>query len=109
MRPLSLALALAMGASERSYAQDGGLAAIYASCPDASDAGEAVELDGGTWLLPPPRGPRLACRLTGCEEYAASLEQGPPVAPQVVAGTLVGLAIGVVTGGLLWWRFGPTR
>jgi hypothetical protein len=57
---------------------DGGLAEVYAVCPDVSDAGEAFELDGGTWLLPPPRGPHLACRLAGCEAYVAGIEAPVP-------------------------------
>lgn len=76
---------------------DGGLSEVYAVCPDVSDAGPAVELDGGFWL-PHPRGARLACKLAGCEEYVAHVDRSVPtfsyesVALAVVMGVLWGLA-----------------
>lgn len=83
---------------------DGGLAQVYEVCPDASDAGPAVELDGGTWVLPPPRGPRLACKLSGCEEYVRQFETPVPMFSQaaLMLALVVGIA-GVLVGGVGLW------
>lgn len=79
---------------------DGGsLEQVYAACPDASDAGPAVELDGGAWLLPPPRGPRLACRLAGCESYVRLSESPVPAfSSEAVTLMLVFAVLGLLTG-----------
>jgi hypothetical protein len=78
---------------------DGGLAEVYAVCPDASDAGPAYELDGGSWVLPPPRGPRLACQLAGCEEYVHRFESPVPAfSSEAVTLMLVFSLLGLLTG-----------
>ena len=82
MLTLSLALTLALGqldggisAEEASDAgiEDAGTkpfsAAIYGSCPDATDAGLAYRDEAlKAWVLPDPRGARQACLLAACEE-----------------------------------------
>lgn len=79
---------------------DAGLDAVYAVCPDVTDAGAPYELDGGAWVLPPPRGAHLACRLAGCEAYAAGMERPVPAFSAEawwLAAVLAGLAL---VGGL---------
>lgn len=88
---------------------DGGLASVYSVCPEIGDAGAATEDDAGTWYLPAPRGPRLACQLAGCEEYVRGLEPGPQVAPVTIVAAGVALVVGVVAGAVLWWQYGPKR
>lgn len=79
-------------------AQDGGRFSdvVYASCPDASDAGPAVELDGG-WWLPDPRGPRVACLVESCEMRREELEAQPasPAWVWLAVGLVVGVSVGV--------------
>jgi len=84
-------------------APDGGtLPVIYGGCPEASDAGAAVELDGGTWLLPPPRGPRLACRLAACESALVARDTPLPA----FSGAAVALAVAMGLVGLLVGAWG---
>lgn len=75
---------------------DGGIYDVWATCPDVSDAGPAVELDGG-WYLPNPRGPHLACKLAGCESYVSSF-QAPPVSSLTLILTLAALVVGASLG-----------
>lgn len=83
---------------------DGGLAEVYAVCPDVGDAGEAYELDGGTWVLPAPRGPHLACKLAGCEEYVARSESPlPPFSAPSLILMFAALALGLLGGFALDW------
>lgn len=92
MSPATFLLWAAVASAE----PDGGaLATIYEACPDASDAGAAVYLDGGDpgWFLPDPRGPRLACKLASCESYA----QSPPVVTTAVVVTNIAtLVLGII-------------
>jgi hypothetical protein len=85
---------------------DAGLDEVYAVCPDVTDAGEPYELDGGTWVLPPPHGPRLACKLAGCEDYAAGIDRPVPLfsTEALVFGLVLALLVGVLSayGG---WSF----
>ncbi len=78
---------------------DGGLDQVWSVCPDASDAGPAYELDGGAWVLPAPRGPRQACLLAGCEEYARRAESTlPAFSTEAVTLMLVFAVLGAITG-----------
>jgi hypothetical protein len=78
---------------------DGGsLEQVYSVCPDVSDAGAPYETDAG-WVLPPPRGPHLACRLAGCEEYVRLSESPVPAfSAQAVTLMLVFALLGALTG-----------
>lgn len=76
----------------------GTLEQIYQVCPDASDAGPAYETDAG-WVLPPPRGPRLACQLAGCEEYVRRSDTPVPAfSTEAVTLMLVFSVLGALTG-----------
>lgn len=78
---------------------DAGLDAVWAVCPDASDAGLPFELDGGAWVLPPPRGPRTACLLAGCEEYARRSERPvPALSTPALMLSLALLGLGLLLG-----------
>jgi hypothetical protein len=78
---------------------DGGsLEQVYSVCPDVSDAGAAYETDAG-WVLPPPRGPHLACRLAGCESYVRRIESPVPLfSSEAVTLMLVLTVLGALTG-----------
>lgn len=98
---MRLALAALLAASVAVASPDAG---TLGSCPDATDAPPAVELDGG-WWLPNPRGPRLACRLSECQEQVRQLEQAPSVTPTAVLVTaLVAFVAGMGAGGYVVWR-----
>lgn len=85
--------------SEAIQHDGGSLEQIYSVCPDVSDAGPAVELDGGTWLLPPPRGAHLACKIAGCEEYVRRSESPVPAfSSEAVTLMLVLTVLGALTG-----------
>lgn len=68
-------LLAALAAQVDGVPADGGMSAIYASCPAAQPA---IQLDGG-WFLPTPRGERLACELAACEAVAIPVLTQQPV------------------------------
>lgn len=91
MKTAALALLLALPA----HAADGGLEAVWATCPDAPLA-EGV--DGG-WFLSEARARRVECRLAACRTYAEGLEeQGFADTRTVLVVGLVALGAGVALG-----------
>ena len=87
---------------------DGGLAEVYAACPDGP---HAVEVDGG-FFLPNARAARVSCRLAGCEAYVAQTERPVPTFSQpalvLMAVLLVAGLVGGALGGFEFgrWLFG---
>jgi hypothetical protein len=79
---------------------DGGsLEQVYEFCPSVADAGSVYALDGGSWVLPYPHGPRLACMLEGCQEYVRRSESPvPSFSSEAVTLMLVLTVLGALTG-----------
>lgn len=83
----------------------GPLEQVYSVCPDVSDAGDAFELDGGTWVLPPPRGPNMYCKLVGCQEYVRQLGEPVPALSSTALTLMLVFSVGSLVLGFVggWW------
>ena len=98
-------------------AVDGGTpfsSSLYAQCPDATDAGEAYPVDGGSpatadWYLPFPRAQRQACLLVTCDERLKQLEAVPGPEPFFSKTTLAVMGgfglVAFLFGAYLGWSF----
>lgn len=89
---------------------------IYAGCPTAdADVPAVIPVapflpDGGSgWLLPHPRGPRIACLLAACEVNRQSQEERLDAAMSSTARSVLWLSIGAsaaasIAAGVVWVR-----